>query len=139
MQSTFATKVKNNFNKIITILLLIIFFIYAMHITKKPNATTIMFGQNTIYTQIADTENKRSLGLSYTKSLDKNAGMLFVFDEINVKNFWMRDMNYDLDIIWIAPDKTINGFFENVLASSYNSKDPALSKIFHSTDIGINR
>lgn len=126
-------KLKNNYKVILVLIFTIVFFIYVIHfLEKKPTSTEIKIGQNTIYAQIADTENKRSMGLSYTKELGTNAGMLFVFDTNEVKNFWMRDMNFDLDIIWIDDEKKVNGFFENVEASSYNKAKPELSKVYHS-------
>jgi uncharacterized membrane protein (UPF0127 family) len=127
----------NIFYKILIALLLICFFVYVFKfLDRKPNSTEIKISSasTTIVATIANTENKRSLGLSYTEKLDENAGMLFIFDDVNQKNFWMRDMNYDLDIIWLDVNKQVNGFFENVPAASYNSKHPELSKIYHSPD-----
>ncbi len=40
-------------------------------------------------------------GLSGRKSLQENEGMLFVFPEEGFRAFWMVDMNFPLDIIWM--------------------------------------
>lgn len=136
--TNFMVSIKNNqslFKKIAIILALIAFFIYATKFfDKKPNSTQIGVGTSTIYAQIANSENKRSLGLSYTEKIDSNAGMLFVFDDEDARNFWMRDMLFDIDIIWLDKDKLVNGFFENVSKDSYNKKSPELSKIYHSPE-----
>jgi uncharacterized membrane protein (UPF0127 family) len=129
---SYSLLITNNSKKIVIFVALISFFIYAINMDKKPTSTTISVGTNKIYAQIADSENKRSMGLSFTKELGQNAGMLFVFDEIGVKNFWMRDMNFDLDIIWLDENKTVTGFFENVSKDSYNRQYPQYSKIYHS-------
>ncbi len=63
--------------------------------------------------EIADTEIERNLGLSGRESLAKGSGMLFVFDEPAVYGFWMKDMNFPIDIIWISGNKII-GWEENV-------------------------
>lgn len=74
------------------------------------------------------------MGLSYTEKIPDNAGMLFVFDEVSAKNFWMRDMLFDIDIIWLDENKQVVGFFENVKKESYSQKNPELSKIYHSPE-----
>lgn len=109
------------------------FFVYALKfLEKKPNTIDISIGSKVINAQVANTEPKRNLGLSYTKEMPDNAGMLFVFESVSEKNFWMRDMYFDLDIIWLDENKQVVGFFENVKKESYNSKNPELSKIYHS-------
>jgi uncharacterized membrane protein (UPF0127 family) len=105
---------------------------YYHHIAS--NFTEVKINNNIIYAQIADTENERSLGLSYTKQLDLNAGMLFIFPTTSVKNFWMRDRNYNLDIIWVDENKTVVGFQENADKNSYNKKIPEYSRIYRSPE-----
>lgn len=100
----------------------------------KPQALDITVGTTTIYAQVADTNNKRSLGLSFTESLAEKAGMLFLFDDVGQKNFWMKDMYFDLDIIWLDENKQVVGFFEKVSKDTYNKNHPEYSRIFHSPD-----
>jgi uncharacterized membrane protein (UPF0127 family) len=72
------------------------------------------------------------MGLSYTEKIDDNVGMLFVFDDVSTKNFWMRGMYFNIDIIWIDENKQVVGFFENVSKDTFNQKNPEQSKIFRS-------
>lgn len=51
---------------------------------------------------IADTPPAQAQGLSYQKSLDEDNGMLFIFSEKKNMSFWMKDMNFPLDIVWIS-------------------------------------
>jgi uncharacterized membrane protein (UPF0127 family) len=60
--------------------------------------------------------------------------MLFIFEKIGTKNFWMRDMNYNIDIIWIDENKIVTGFQENADKNSYNPKHPEYSRIFRSPE-----
>ena len=46
-------------------------------------------------------------GLSGRKSLPQNAGMLFVYNEKDFRTFWMRDMEFAIDIIWIDGEKIV--------------------------------
>jgi uncharacterized protein len=57
--------------------------------------------------EIADTPEKQIKGLSNHKALPDNKAMLFVFSKKQIQNFWMKDMNFPLDIIWIDDIKII--------------------------------
>lgn len=50
---------------------------------------------------IADTPEKRTQGLSDTPSLESGLGMLFVFEQSGINGFWMKDMNYPIDVFWL--------------------------------------
>jgi len=65
--------------------------------------------------EIADTESKRRLGLMFREGLPENQGMLFVFEEEERQSFWMKNMKFPLDIIWISKDKLIVEIKSNVL------------------------
>src|SRR3989338_5042145 len=60
-----------------------------------------------IKAELADTPEKRALGLSGRETLGNDEGMLFVFDEPNTRQFWMKNMNFALDIIWIDENKKV--------------------------------
>jgi uncharacterized membrane protein (UPF0127 family) len=73
--------------------------------------------------RVADTPKTRELGLSYFKSLPESEGMLFLFDKSGAYPFWMKGMNFPLDIIWLKREED-GGFRvvyleKNVLPSSY--------------------
>lgn len=56
----------------------------------------------TISVEIATTSSKRAQGLSGQPSLPDGTGMLFVFDEVARHGFWMKDMNFSIDIVWLG-------------------------------------
>lgn len=60
-----------------------------------------------IEVEIADTDNERQRGLMYRESLPEDKGMLFIFDYKAPHSFWMKHMNFPLDILWIDKDKKI--------------------------------
>ncbi len=49
----------------------------------------------------AITNEQKSVGLSNTKVLNENEGMLFFFNQ-ETPSFWMKDMSFPIDIIWIS-------------------------------------
>ena len=56
---------------------------------------------------IADTDLKRSRGLSGRKYLGDYEGMFFIFDSEVINPFWMKDMLIPLDILFIDSDNYI--------------------------------
>jgi hypothetical protein len=52
-------------------------------------------------TEIADEPAERALGLSAHMSLEEGYAMLFVFDEMGRYPFWMKDMDFAIDMLWI--------------------------------------
>ncbi len=63
-------------------------------------------GQN-IQVDLALNLETQSQGLSGRKSLDNNKGMLFVFDQPDKYSFWMKDMFFPIDMIWISEDMKV--------------------------------
>jgi uncharacterized membrane protein (UPF0127 family) len=57
--------------------------------------------------EIADTPYLRSQGLSGRESLPEDAGMLFVFESASIQTFWMKDMKFPLDIVWIQDGRIV--------------------------------
>lgn len=54
-----------------------------------------------ITTEVAITESQKQKGLGGRTKLADNNGMLFVYDHKESYSFWMRDMRFPLDFIWI--------------------------------------
>ncbi len=52
--------------------------------------------------EVVDTYETRQLGLGGRESLDDDAGMLFVFPTSDRYSFWMKGMQFPIDIIWIS-------------------------------------
>ncbi len=78
--------------------------------------------------QIANTEFDRQLGLMFRKSMGENQGMLFIFPDVQVRSFWMRNTEIPLDMIFIDPSKTILNIAKNTTPYadiSYTSSGPA--------------
>ena len=72
----------------------------------KTNPLVQIGGQN-ISVEIANTDAKRELGLSGHATLSDTQGMLFAFDRVGVYPFWMKDMLFPIDIIWIDSNSKV--------------------------------
>jgi uncharacterized membrane protein (UPF0127 family) len=67
-----------------------------------------------IKAEIVDSAAARERGLMFRKGLKKDQGMFFIFKEQEIHAFWMKNMRFPLDIIWIDTDKRIVDIKENV-------------------------
>ena len=68
----------------------------------------------TIQAEVADEPEERALGLMNRKKIDKNKGMLFVYQFPSAPKFWMKNTLISLDIIFSSYDGRIIKIFENV-------------------------
>jgi uncharacterized membrane protein (UPF0127 family) len=80
---------------------------------------TLVSGALTIPVSVADTDTTREQGLSGTTSLPGNSGKLFVFQTPGTYGFWMKDMNYSLDFIWLDSSMRVAGITSDVTANTY--------------------
>lgn len=72
-----------------------------------------------IFVDVAEDNVARVKGLSGRKNLKDDQGMLFVFETLGIYKFWMKDMNFPLDIIWFDGNQKIVHIEKNVLPESY--------------------
>lgn len=79
----------------------------------------VKIGDNIFNVVVVDTLEGRSKGLSGKVSLRKNEGMLFIFDKPAKYSFWMKDMNFPIDIIWIDENFRIVDIKESAHPNSY--------------------
>jgi len=63
--------------------------------------------------EIARKPAERNLGLMYRKTLDKDNGMLFIFEDEIKHTFTMKNTFIPLDMIFIGRDMRIAGWVEN--------------------------
>lgn len=80
---------------------------------------------------LANTVESRSQGLSGRQNLDQDSGLLFLFDKSDRYGFWMKDMNFPIDIIWIDEDGLIVHLEKNLKPETFPKvflpKLPAIS------------
>lgn len=71
--------------------------------------THIKVGPHPLKVELAVSDEERSHGLMFRKSLGKEEGMLFVFDELGYHSMWMKDTLIPLSVAFLDGDgKVIN-------------------------------
>ena len=106
--------VKNQKVKLLITILgicLVLFFIYL--INQHFDKGTIAINGNRIKIETATTPKQWAQGLSGRDSLAQNNGLLFIYPDYGYRSFWMKDMKFEIDIIWIAANEIV-GIEKNV-------------------------
>lgn len=105
--------------------------------TKAPKILKI--GGVVLNIEFADTEIARTQGLSgkiakegdpLGLGLGENEGMLFIFEKPGYYGFWMKDMNFPIDIAWLDKNKKIIYIENNISPNTY-------PKIFNSPTLSL--
>ena len=86
---------------------------------RGPVIKTMKIGQASVAVEIADTLPAMQRGLSGRPSLAPDSGMLFIYNDKDIRHFWMPNMHFALDVLWIA-DGVVIGLQENIPYQSTN-------------------
>lgn len=76
-------------------------------------------GHHRIDAEVARTTAARAKGLGGRSCIGPDQGMLFVFNRPATYSFWMKDMRFPLDIIWISARHRVVGIKTNVSPASF--------------------
>ena len=68
---------------------------------------------------VADTDQERSQGLSVFESLQEHQAMLFMFDTPGLYPFWMKDMKFPIDMIWVDQYGKIVYIYQNAQPADF--------------------
>jgi uncharacterized membrane protein (UPF0127 family) len=66
-----------------------------------------------VQVEVARTDPERSRGLMFRPDLQRDHGMLFLFEESAEHGFWMHNTLISLDMIFIGEDRTVVGVVAN--------------------------
>lgn len=83
------------------------------------NSTSLSVQENEIKIEIVCTNQSREKGLSGREHLASSTGMFFIFERPAVQNFWMKEMNFPIDIVWIDSNFRVVGIIYDAKPESY--------------------
>ena len=81
--------------------------------TPDLSLPLVTIGQFTWPVELALTGEQQAQGLSGRAELAAGAGMLFVWDQESRRSFWMPDMNFPLDMVWLNGDCAVTHITHN--------------------------
>jgi len=100
----------------ILLVLIISFLTFNYFLPKTPKAE--INGQ-VFSLYLARTSEEQATGLAKYQKIEENQGMLFLFTKTDNYSFWMKDMHFPIDIIFISGNKVV-AVFQNVPVSLNN-------------------
>ncbi|MGL4525228.1 MAG: DUF192 domain-containing protein [Spirochaetia bacterium] len=83
------------------------FFIIWLSSCSAQSKIEIALGSRIFSLEVARTPAEREKGLMFRKFLHKDAGMIFIFDEDEIRGFWMKNTNVALSIAYISAEGNI--------------------------------
>jgi uncharacterized protein len=97
---------------IVILLLFSGYVLYQINRTPVPKSK-VTIDNHTFSVEVATTAAQLQQGLSGRASLPKDQGMLFIFKTPARYPFWMKDMKFPLDMLFINNNKIVT-IFQNV-------------------------
>jgi len=79
----------------------------------RPPGYTVYIKKARLRVRLAQDEASRATGLMFGKPLAYHEGMLFIFERPERYGFWMKNVSFPIDIIWINQDKTVVDIKDN--------------------------
>ena len=73
----------------------------------SENVTTVRVGKKSFRVIVAETDQEKETGLSGVEEMDSDEGMLFVYEAPQHLDFWMKDCDLTLSIIFLDEKKTV--------------------------------
>ena len=104
---------KNRRHNRIIFLFSIVFLIAVVVSLINSGKSEVCFEKKCIFVDLAVTDEEQIKGLSGRENLGNNKGMLFIMGREGIYPFWMKDMLFSLDIIWISSNGTIVDLIED--------------------------
>lgn len=115
---------------IIIAIFVVLFYYNWFNQTEMPKILELKINETILKAEIADTPIKQEKGLSGKMELNDDQAMLFIFSKLGYYNFWMKDMNFPIDIAWLDENKKIihieNAVSPATYPKSFNSSRPSL-------------
>lgn len=103
---------------------IVVIFVALFFGLNKNNQVTdsgkyIKIAGQDIKVELAVTTEEQNQGLSGRAELGEEEGMLFVFNKPGKYPFWMKDMNFPIDIIWLDSDLRVVYIKKDARPESY--------------------
>lgn len=74
-----------------------------------------------LYVELAESDYEHQTGLMYRESMDKDQGMLFIYESERIRSFYMKNTYIPLDIIYYSADSTLVSIQKNAIPRNETS------------------
>lgn len=87
---------------------------FILSVSNGREKLDIKIGEKNYQLEVAKTSEQLQKGLAKFDKIENNQGMLFIFDTPGRWSIWMKDMKFNIDIIFLDENKKVVTIFENV-------------------------
>jgi len=92
---------------------------FVKNIANTNEKVSLKVGEKNYILDVAKTSEEQEKGLAKFESIEDNQGMLFMFDNPGRWSFWMKDMKFNIDIIFLDENKKVVSLFKNVKSETH--------------------
>lgn len=96
-----------------------IFLFLKQETRVEKSIRSVKIGTASILVEVADTFESRKRGLSGREKLPDGTGMLFIFENPGFHGFWMKEMHFAIDIIWVNSENRVVGVEKEVSPTTF--------------------
>lgn len=127
---TITTFLKDNIRLLLGAAVVIFAAILLITFIINGSSKKVTVNGVTYNVRVVEEEKEKQIGLSQTDKLKEDEGMLFLFDKPGLHSFWMKEMKFPIDIIFIR-DNTVTSVVGNALPPTQTGGD---LEIYEPTD-----
>lgn len=88
-------------------ILTMLFLSLLTRISAAGDSRTVCSQYKCFQSEVMATPQGREKGLMYRESMPEDQGMLFIFDQPGEYVFWMKNMTFPIDIVWLDEEKRV--------------------------------
>lgn len=103
----------------LTIILGSLFLFLERSWVRENRLKIIKINDVSVAVEIADTPEARTQGLSGRETLPDGTGMLFIFSNPARYGFWMKDMRFAIDLVWMNEAGQVVGIEKEVSPKTF--------------------
>jgi len=98
----------NNMKKFFFLIIVLILSFTGLYYWFKPLKPTVLINGTKFTVELAITQSEITQGLSGRESLATHSGMIFLMNHKEQYSFWMKDMRFPLDFVWIDGNRIVD-------------------------------
>jgi uncharacterized membrane protein (UPF0127 family) len=110
---------KNKLILLVSLIIIAFVFFYFNNNNSVADKPILKINNESIDLIVADDQQEREKGLGDRESMPNDTAMLFVFEQPDIYEFWMKDMKFPLDIVWLNENREVIHIKENAQPDSY--------------------
>lgn len=104
---------------LIVLVVVVIGLLAAWWFLWRTPASVLELGNTKVAVEIVRSDEEQATGLSDRESLAKGKGMLFVYNTAGSPGIWMKEMRFNIDIVWLDTNGVVMGTETDIGPDTY--------------------